>query len=139
MLLEKMLLEKIMLHPLVLVAIGGALGSVARYGLSVLVLRQVNPVNFPWATFSVNVLGCLLAGIFLVVAEQFSAVNQEARLFVVTGLLGGFTTFSAFGIETLGLIRRGEMLIALSYASLSIIVGVLAMWLAYSALKAMLG
>jgi CrcB protein len=139
MLLEKMLLEKIMLHPLVLVAIGGALGSVARYGLSVLVLRQVNPVNFPWATFSVNVLGCLLAGIFLVVAEQFSAVNQEARLFVVTGLLGGFTTFSAFGIETLGLIRRGEMLIALSYASLSIIVGVLAMWLAYSALKATLG
>lgn len=134
-----MLLEKIMLHPLVLVAIGGALGSVARYGLSVLVLRQVNPVNFPWATFSVNVLGCLLAGIFLVVAEQFSAVNQEARLFVVTGLLGGFTTFSAFGIETLGLIRRGEMLIALSYASLSIIVGVLAMWLAYSALKATLG
>lgn len=128
-----------MIHPLLLVAVGGALGSMARYGLSGLVVRQVNPVNFPWGTFSVNVLGCLFAGIFLVAAEQFPVVNQDARLLIVTGLLGGFTTFSAFGIETLGLIRRGEMLIAVSYASLSVIVGLCAMWLAYSVLKAILG
>lgn len=126
-----------MLHPLVLVAIGGALGSMARYGLSALIIRQVNPVSFPWPTFGVNVLGCLCAGIFLVAAEQFSAVNEEARLFIVTGLLGGFTTFSAFGIETLSLIRRGEWLIAASYASLSVIVGLCAMWLAYSSFKAL--
>lgn len=127
-----------MIHPLLLVAIGGALGSMARYGLSALIVRQVNPVHFPWGTFSVNILGCLLAGIFLVAAEQFPAVNQEARLFIVTGLLGGFTTFSAFGIETLSLIRRGELLIAFSYASLSVILGVCAMWLAYTVLKTML-
>lgn len=127
-----------MLHPLLLVAIGGALGSMARYGLSALIVRQVNPVDFPWGTFGVNILGCLLAGIFLVAAEQFPAVNQEARLFMVTGLLGGFTTFSAFGIETLSLIRRGELLIAFSYASLSVILGVCAMWLAYTVLKTML-
>lgn len=127
-----------MIHPVLLVAIGGALGSMARYGLSALVIRQVNPVHFPWGTFSVNILGCLFAGIFLVVSEQFPALNQEARLFIVTGLLGGFTTFSAFGIETLSLIRRGELLIAASYASLSVIVGVCAMWLAYSVIKALL-
>ncbi len=127
-----------MIHPLLLVAIGGALGSMARYGLSALIVRQVNPVHFPWGTFSINILGCLLAGIFLVAAEQFPAVNQEARLFIVTGFLGGFTTFSAFGIETLSLIRRGEMLIAFSYASLSVIIGVCAMWLAYSTIKAIL-
>ena len=126
-----------MIHPLILVAMGGAIGSMARYGISSLVVKQVNPVNFPWGTFSVNILGCMLAGVFLLVAESMQSISQEARLFVVTGLLGGFTTFSAFGIETLGLLRRGEMLIAISYASLSIIVGVLAMWLSYSLLKVM--
>lgn len=124
-----------MIHPLIWVALGGAIGSMARFGVSSLVVKQVNPVNFPWSTFSVNILGCMLAGVFLVVAETMQSISQEARLFIVTGLLGGFTTFSAFGIETLGLIKRGEMLIALSYASLSIIVGVLAMWLVYSGLK----
>ena len=126
-----------MIHPLILVAMGGAIGSMARFGVSSLVVKQVNPVNFPWGTFSVNVLGCMLAGVFLLVAESMQSISLEARLFVVTGLLGGFTTFSAFGIETLGLLRRGEMLIAISYASLSIIVGVLAMWLSYSLLKVM--
>ena len=126
-----------MIHPLILVAMGGAIGSMARYGISSLVVKQVNPVNFPWGTFSVNILGCMLAGVFLLVAESMQSISQEARLFFVTGLLGGFTTFSAFGIETLGLLRRGEMLIAISYASLSIIVGVLAMWLSYSLLKVM--
>ena len=126
-----------MIHPLILVAMGGAIGSMARFGISSLVVKQVNPVNFPWGTFSVNILGCMLAGVFLLVAESMQSISQEARLFVVTGLLGGFTTFSAFGIETLGLLRRGEMLIAISYASLSIIVGVLAMWLSYSLLKVM--
>ena len=126
-----------MIHPLILVAMGGAIGSMARYGVSALVIKQVNPTHFPWGTFSVNILGCLLAGVFLLAAESMQSISQEARLFVVTGLLGGFTTFSAFGIETLGLLRRGEVLIAISYASLSIIVGILAMWLSYSLLKVM--
>ncbi|XID75215.1 fluoride efflux transporter CrcB [Alkanindiges sp. WGS2144] len=126
------------MNPILLVAIGGALGSLARYGLSTLVVRQVQPVHFPWGTFTVNVLGCMLAGVFLLIAEQISSISYEARLFVVTGLLGGFTTFSAFGIETLSLLRRGELLIALSYASLSVIVGVAAMWLTYSTIKIIL-
>ena len=127
-----------MVHQLIWVALGGAIGSMARYGVSTLVMKQVNPTNFPWGTLSVNILGCMLAGVFLVVAESMQSISHEARLFIVTGLLGGFTTFSAFGIETLGLLRRGDVLIAISYASLSIIVGVLAMWLSYSLIKVML-
>ncbi len=127
-----------MIHPLIWVALGGAIGSMVRYSVSAFVVKQVNPVHFPWGTFSVNILGCMLAGVFLLVAESVQSISQEARLFIVTGLLGGFTTFSAFGIETLGLIRRGEILIALSYASLSIIVGVCAMWLTYSMVKMVL-
>jgi CrcB protein len=121
-----------MFYPILLVAVGGALGSLARFGLSAWVIKQVNPIHFPWGTFTVNVLGCFLAGIFLLTAEKIPVLNQEARLFLVTGILGGFTTFSAFGIETLGLLRRGEVLIALSYACLSVIAGLIAMWLAYS-------
>ncbi len=124
-----------MFNPVILVAIGGAIGSLSRYGLSALVIKQVNPVNFPWGTFIVNLLGCALAGLFLFCAEQFKSVGEEARLFIVTGILGGFTTFSAFGIETLGLIRRGEWLVAFSYASLSVVLGVLLMWLVYGSLK----
>lgn len=124
-----------MLPPWLLVMIGGAIGSLARFGLSSFIVRQVNPVNFPWGTFSVNIVGCALAGVFLVTAEHLPSVSQDARIFIVTGLLGGFTTFSAFGIETLGLIRRGDWLIAASYAGCSVVAGVLAMWLTYIFLK----
>lgn len=127
-----------MLHPLILVALGGALGAMARYGLSSLMIRQLDPFKFPWPTFCVNVLGCLCAGLFLALAERANGISSEARLFIVTGLLGGFTTFSAFGMETLSLIRRGELLTALSYASLSVIVGLCAMWLAYGLMKLVL-
>lgn len=124
-----------MIPPLVWVALGGAIGSMARYGLSAFVVKQANPIHFPWGTFSVNILGCMLAGIFLLLAESMQTMSQDVRLFIVTGVLGGFTTFSAFGIETLALIRRGELFIAFSYASLSVILGVCAMWLTYSVLK----
>lgn len=127
-----------MFHPVILVAVGGAIGALSRYGLAALVVRHMNAANFPWGTFAVNLLGCALAGLFLVCAEQFKSVDEQARLFFVTGILGGFTTFSAFGIETLGLIRRGEWLIALSYTTSSVVLGVLLMWLVYAGFKLLL-
>lgn len=127
-----------MFHPAILVAVGGAIGALSRYGLAALVVRQFNPVNFPWGTFVVNLLGCTLAGLFLICAEQFKSVDEQARLFLVTGILGGFTTFSAFGIETLGLIRRGEWLIAVGYTTSSVVLGVLLMWLVYAGVKLLL-
>jgi fluoride exporter len=111
-----------------LVALGGGIGAVARYTLSGLVLHQTLEWRFPAGTFVVNLVGCLVVGLlagFIVRDEIFSA---DTRLFLITGILGGFTTFSAFGIETVYLMRRGEMWVALSYVVLSVVCGIALAW-----------
>jgi fluoride exporter len=117
----------------VFVAIGGALGASARYGLSIYLARFSQADKFPLSTFIVNVLGCLLAGLLMGISEKYNLVSPHARLFLLTGILGGFTTFSAFGVETIGLIRRGENLLAMSYVFFSIVCGMAALWLAFAA------
>lgn len=117
---------------LLLVALGGAIGSVARYKLSGLVLHHTIDWRFPAGTFAVNVLGCLVAGILMAIAEKGDFFTPDIRLFLFTGLLGGFTTFSAFGVETVHLLRRGELNVALSYAFLSVLAGVVALYLAFA-------
>lgn len=82
-----------------LVALGGALGSVARYSLSAWALRYTLDWRFPAGTFAVNIIGCLLAGLLAGVAASTMS-SDDARLLLFTGLLGGFTTFSPFGLET---------------------------------------
>jgi fluoride exporter len=123
---------------ILLVALGGALGSVARYKISGWVLHHTIDWRFPAGTFAVNVTGCLVAGILAGFAERQELFSPEARLLLFTGVLGGFTTFSAFGLETMYLLRRGEVLIAGSNIVLSILAGLLALWLGWgvSALKA---
>ncbi|GMW06640.1 MAG: putative fluoride ion transporter CrcB [Nevskiales bacterium] len=120
-------------HPLVVVAAGGALGSASRYLLSGWVLHHTVSWRFPLGTFLVNVFGCLLIGVLagLTVKEDF--FSPETRLFLFVGILGGFTTFSAFGLETFYLLRRAELLVAGGYVLLSIAVGLLALWLGFSA------
>ena len=114
---------------ILLVAIGGAIGSVARYKLSGWVLHHTLDWRFPAGTFSVNVLGCLLAGLLAGLAEKQDLLSPEARVLLLTGVLGGFTTFSAFGLETMHLLRRGEVLVAGANVVLSVIAGLLALWL----------
>jgi CrcB protein len=114
---------------ILLVALGGALGSVARYKLSGWVLHHTIDWRFPAGTFAVNVIGCLVAGVLAGFAERQGAFSPEARLLLFTGVLGGFTTFSAFGLETMFLLKRGEVLIAGSNIVLSIVAGLLALWL----------
>ncbi|MGY0635257.1 fluoride efflux transporter CrcB [Luteimonas sp. A478] len=109
------------------VGLGGFLGSVARYALAV-ALGAAPTDRFPWATFAVNCLGCLLIGV-LVGASAKASVSEPVRLFLVTGFLGGFTTFSAFGLESLILLRRGETSLALLYILGSVLVGITAVWL----------
>ncbi|MGY1459857.1 fluoride efflux transporter CrcB [Luteimonas sp. A534] len=109
------------------VGLGGFLGSVARYAVAV-ALGAAPADRFPWATFAVNCLGCLLIGV-LVGASAKAAVSEPVRLFLVTGVLGGFTTFSAFGLESLTLLRRGETSLALLYIFGSVLVGITAVWL----------
>ena len=117
---------------LLLVAFGGAIGSAARFQMSSWLLHQIRAWRFPLGTFSVNLLGCLIAGALGGLVAKQSALSPDARVFLLTGLLGGFTTFSAFGLETFLLLKRGEIGVALSYALLSVVAGLLGVWLGYS-------
>lgn len=105
------------------VACGGAIGASLRYCMS-LWFAQPNQV-FPWVTWSINLLGCLLAGIFFAYSLKYPVLQQETRLFLMVGVLGGFTTFSSFGLEAFQLIRAEQLVLALLYAVSSLIVGVL--------------
>lgn len=117
------------MNGLLLVAAGGALGSVARYKLSGYVLHHTLDWRFPVGTFSVNVVGCLVAGLLAGLAEQHDVLSPDARLLLFTGVLGGFTTFSAFGLETMLLLKRGDVLVAAANVALSVAVGLAALWL----------
>jgi CrcB protein len=108
-----------------LVALGGALGSVARWGLSGLVQRASGSA-LPWGTFIVNAVGSLAIGIIGALALERSLVPTNARLFLITGLLGGFTTFSALSYETVALLRDGQWMAAGIYSLGSVGVGVVA-------------
>lgn len=112
-----------------LVACGGALGAMSRYGLGQCISQPQQ--IFPWATWWINIIGCLLAGVFFAFSQRFPILQQEARLLLMVGILGGFTTFSSFGLETFLLLRQGQWMIALSYALSSVILGVLALGLGY--------
>lgn len=118
-----------MLKALMLVGVGGGLGAIARYALGGLVLHLSLQQRFPWSTFAVNVLGCFVAGLLAGLVERQHVLGPETRLFLFTGLLGGFTTFSAFGLETVQLLRRGDWLLAAGYAGGSVLLGLAAVWL----------
>lgn len=109
------------------VGLGGFIGSAARYAVSV-GLGAATADRFPWATFVANCLGCLLIGL-VAGASARAPVSEPVRLFLVTGILGGFTTFSAFGLESLILLRRGETAFALLYIVGSVAVGIAAVWI----------
>lgn len=104
------------------VACGGAIGASLRYALS---LYLVKPQNlFPWPTWWINISGCVLAGIFFACTERYPILQQQTRLFLMVGILGGYTTFSSFGLETFVLLKQGHLMIALAYVISSVIVGV---------------
>lgn len=92
---------------------GGGIGAVLRYVATGLVDRQAGP-PFPWGTLAVNVAGCLAIGLLVTLIEERGALSPSLRLFFVTGLLGGFTTFSTFGIETWQLLEEGHYWLALA-------------------------
>ncbi|WHO71321.1 fluoride efflux transporter CrcB [Rhizobium sp. BT03] len=90
-----------------LVAVGGAIGSLLRYYVGQWSLRLMGPA-FPWGTLAVNVIGCFVIGVFAeLIARRFNA-SVELRLLLITGFLGGFTTFSAFSLDAISLFERGE-------------------------------
>lgn len=114
-----------------LVALGGAVGAVARYKLSGLVLHHL-PGLFPWPTFTVNILGCLAMGVLAGLAVREEWFPGPVRLLLFTGILGGFTTFSAFGLEAFYLLQRREVALALAYVGGSVVLGLAALWGGFS-------
>lgn len=114
---------------LALVALGGGVGAVARYLVGGALLHWSAQERFPLSTFIVNVLGCLAIGLVAGLVERQQLLSSEIRLLLMTGVLGGFTTFSAFGLEAIQLVRRGEWWIAGLYAGGSVVAGIAAVWL----------
>jgi CrcB protein len=108
--------------------VGGALGSGARHAVNVGFGRWVGTGGFPWWTLSVNVVGCCLMGVLVeVLAQKFSG-SQEMRTFFATGVLGGFTTFSAFSLDFATLVGRNEQLQAVAYLVASVAASIAAFY-----------
>ncbi len=118
-----------------LVGAGGFLGSVLRFAVGALVHRALPVSSFPYGTFVVNILGCSAIGILAGLAETRQILGTEFRLFLIVGLLGGFTTFSTFGWETLSLLRDAERLKAVTNVVLQIVVGIAGAWTGYALAK----
>lgn len=106
---------------------GGAVGSVARY-LVELALPTL-PGSFPWGTFAVNVVGCLLLGLLMVLVTEVWRSGRYLRPFLGVGVLGGFTTFSALAVETHALAARGQWLLTNAYVVASVVAGLAAVWI----------
>ena len=113
---------------ILLVGVGGSLGAIARYGLTGLVHKRLGD-SFPFGTLAVNLIGCLAIGCVLYLVEERALLGAQARVFASVGLIGGFTTFSAFGYETLQLLRDGRFGAACLNVGCSVVLGLLAVWL----------
>lgn len=117
------------MRELLIVGGGSFIGGVCRYYLSGWVLHAFAAPRFPLGTLVVNLIGCLCIGVVAGLAEHHHIFSASARLFLMTGLLGGFTTFSAFGYETVYLMRTHGLDLALLNVLLSVAVGLAAVWL----------
>ncbi len=118
---------------IIAVGIGSCVGGIFRYLLSQVIQTKFLS-TFPFGTLSVNIIGCFLIGVAFGFSER-SYLSVEWRLFLVTGFLGGFTTFSSFSNETIALIRDGQSWLALSYVAGSVIVGLIATFAGISVIK----
>lgn len=116
-----------------LVGAGSCIGGIARYLLSMAISSRAGAL-FPYATLAINIIGCLVIGLVLGWNEK-AVLSAEWRLFLATGICGGFTTFSAFSYETLVLIRDGQVTSALIYVGISVVLGLSATWLGVYCMK----
>ena len=112
---------------MVLLGLAGGVGTLARYGLTGFVYRLARQ-TFPFGTLSVNLVGCLLLGVVMHLVRHHPAVGPETRTVIGVGLLGGFTTFSAFGYETLELLQGGSPLLAGANVTANVVLGTAAAW-----------
>jgi fluoride exporter len=119
---------------LIFVGLGGFVGAISRYGLSELVDRSLGK-NFPAGTLTVNVLGCLVIGLLMALVEAEKFTDKSLQFFLITGLLGSLTTFSTFGHQSLQLLRRGSISLALLNVLCNVCVGLLAVYLGWLSVR----
>jgi fluoride exporter len=117
-----------MFRTILLIALGGGIGSVFRYFTTVIVQKYYATV-FPLATFIANILGCLLIGVILGLLEKNQLSNSNLKWFLITGFCGGYTTFSTFGFENIALLQSNNTALMFLYIASSIIIGLFAVWL----------
>ncbi len=110
-----------------IVFIGGGLGAALRHGVNILAAR-VFGVEFPYGTLSVNVVGCLLMGVFAAYFAFRGGASEHWRLFLITGILGGFTTFSAFSLDAALLYERGDLHLAAFYVIASVLLSIVGLF-----------
>lgn len=120
------------LRTLFLIGTGGFIGSILRYLVSTYAQQLSKSIQFPFGTLTVNIVGCALVGFLAELADQRGVITGETRAFLIVGILGGFTTFSAFGNETMNLMRNGELWLAGGNILGHTILGLGAVWLGYS-------
>jgi fluoride exporter len=125
------------MNHMLLVAIGGALGSVCRYLVGLWALRQFGP-NFPWGTLTVNVAGSFAIGLLAELIVRRYDASPEMRLLLITGVLGGFTTFSAFSLDVITLFERGAALAGATYVLASVAISLGAVFAGLALGRAML-
>ena len=113
------------MRAILIIWIGGGLGSVMRY-LAQLGMSKLMTVTFPAGTLLVNITGCFMIGLLYGLADKYAALTTEWRLFLVTGLCGGYTTFSSFSYEGISLFRQGNYTYFILYILLSVVAGLLA-------------
>lgn len=119
------------MQKLLIVGLGGMLGTLMRYTCSVLINHMMHFPYFPYATLFINTLGCLFAGIFAGFVETTHQLSPDMRLFMQIGILGGFTTFSSFGLETFLLYMDSHFLLALINVLMQVTLGMIAVWVGY--------
>ncbi|HSG60502.1 MAG TPA: fluoride efflux transporter CrcB [Pseudomonadales bacterium] len=122
------------MHHWLFIALGGALGALGRYAFSNAV-NQLWTLSFPLATLLVNALGSFAMGIMYVIIVEQQQLTPEWRSIVMVGLLGAFTTFSTFSLETVVLLQRGDVITAISYTVISVMLCAAACWLAITVCK----
>jgi fluoride exporter len=120
-----------------LVALGGAIGSAARYGMNVL-SGHLFGSDYPWHTLIVNVLGCFVMGVVVALAALKLNFSNEVRLFLMTGILGGFTTFSAFALDFALMAERREFTLAGGYVMASVVFSISACFAGLAVVRTLL-
>ncbi|HEX5883163.1 MAG TPA: fluoride efflux transporter CrcB [Pyrinomonadaceae bacterium] len=115
----------------ILIGLAGLAGTLLRYWLSEFVARPYGG-TLPWGTLVVNVIGCFAAGVVFFLTEERLLVSEAVRMMVLIGLLGGFTTFSAYGLQTFALLRDGEVGLAILNVATSNVLGLFMVWIGYA-------